>query len=243
LSLEQEISSDENVGLTLLPPREFWLIDPAKEKIDTPVDDFGLIDIPKLITVAKGFVDRAFQWSRKPPNRRVHHFYFPDSSYIRDTSPEATVNPAGFRNLPPNKGDMDLMFERWIHEITIPAAVPDNEVMAWCVESWSVSRDLFLLTRKEVRTGRSQKKRAELVAKNPGILRECQAGIDVAGEYYFGQEQDNSRRGLELALGRLERLPTEFRVCDPQELSHERIVSIGRPALKGSLNLISAVAA
>jgi hypothetical protein len=59
-----------------LPPPDAWLIDPRQEKIETPLDERNLIDIPKLIGAIKLTVDPSYQWGGELD---VHHFYWPEA--------------------------------------------------------------------------------------------------------------------------------------------------------------------
>src|SRR5262245_28604481 len=84
-----------------LPPPDAILIS-SDERIETPIDDRGLIDISQLIADIKATVDPDYKWLKKPD---VHHFYWPRLFYPFAEEDQA-VNLRKFRNLPVHKGYM-----------------------------------------------------------------------------------------------------------------------------------------
>ncbi|CAN5675794.1 hypothetical protein BH23PAT2_BH23PAT2_07540 [soil metagenome] len=53
-------------GLPGLPPRDVWLINPEDplQKVETPTDFRGLIDIPGLIESVKETINPEYSWPR-----------------------------------------------------------------------------------------------------------------------------------------------------------------------------------
>jgi hypothetical protein len=202
------------LGAETLPPFDARLIDPSKERIDTPVDDRGLIDVDQLIQAVQETVDPEYLW---PHSLSIHHFYWPEASYPYDKSVDAVSNPAIFRDLPRNKGLVPRVFENWLHQVTLPPPTPNPEVMSYRVEAWRVAKSLYLNARDTVRWEKRARRRAEYVQQNPGVLKEEFDGEDIIGEEAIQDILDHYFRGAEHNVARLERIPPEFRLFDPSK--------------------------
>lgn len=198
-----------------LPPQEYRK--PLTEKIPTPTDDRGLIDISELIRVVKATIEPEYEWPSYASN---HHFYWPGNAYPHDFT--GLVNPAYFRNLSIHKGNIPRVFENWLHEITIPPAVPSEEVMHYRVQAWDVALNLFKSARQVVRWERLIRQREEYVLDNPTIITRTEQGEDIGAEIN-AKIIARHFKGLDMHLARLERVPSEFRLCDanitPQQLA------------------------
>jgi hypothetical protein len=221
-----------------LPPLQYRLINYG-EKFPTPTDDRGVVDIPKTIKLVKSTVDPSYRWHGEPS---VHHFLHPESSYPYIDEPDQ-ANPAHYRNLPIFKGLVPRDFENWLHRITLPPPLPEEEVMIYMTEAWDVARDLFKMARKTVQWERHARgRRANVIAK-PQILKEKFDGIDVIGEEIIKEVFLKNFRGLEYQFRRLETIPPEFRLVEKEESPKRLATSLGRFAIHGSYNLVNAVVA
>lgn len=134
-----------------LPPVEARLINPKLEKIMTPVNDYGLIDLDKLINVVNDTIDPEYLW---PAVTSCHHMYWPERKYQQLEQIDPSSQAVRFRELSANKVRVPRLFENWLHAITLPPPVPDPEVMHQVTEAWQVSKDFFTSVRETTRTKR-----------------------------------------------------------------------------------------
>lgn len=202
---------DEAQGSLWLPPRDAWLIDPHKDKLDTTTDDRGLVIVPDLIQAVKETIDPTYEWSSTGPNDR-HHLYWPETAYSRWNSPLGIGDPATFRNLPIHIALVPRVFHNWLHTITRPPELPGAEIMALRVESWRVARGLFIAARKVYAHERLAYKRRENIANNAIQLRDDCEGEDAIGEEYIQDVFAKNFTSWEYQYERNEKLPEEFRV-------------------------------
>ena len=127
-----------------LPPENVWLVDPRDpnfERLATPVDERGLIEISKLVEAVKTTIDQKYKW--QGPND-VHHFYWPEHNYPHDDARSRNTSRQVFHNLPIHKGLVPRVFHNWLHSVTEPPEMPDREVMTYRVEAWDVAKYLFV---------------------------------------------------------------------------------------------------
>lgn len=226
----------EAYTLETLPPREARLIDPKQEKIPTPLDERGLIDVSHLIVDVKATVNQSYEW---PPGLSVHHIYWPGFWYPYEKGD--TRSPGTFRNLPIHKALVLRTFENWLHLVTLPPKIPEVEVMENQIEAWTVAKELFKAARKTVQWQRLARRRRELIAANPNIVDEGFNGEDIIGEEVMHEIFEKNFRGLETQLARQERIPAEFRLID-LETSPQRIArDLGKLVIPRSLQLVRAI--
>ena len=224
-------------GESGLPPQEFWLINPERDKFETPVDDRGFVDVPTLVQAVKDSIDSEYKW---PEHLSVHHLYWKEDWY---SSPFIGMNGQKFRELPIHKALVPRVFENWLHYVTIPPDVPDPELMQRRVKSWTVASDLFHSVRSAVKWERLAKRRAEYISANPGVLPKEFNGEDIIGKEVLGQIMAKYFGGVEINLERIQAIPEEDRFVDP-DLEHQELASqLGKLILPPSLKLINAVAA
>jgi len=127
-----------------LPPLDAQLINPKKEKIPTPVDEYGLVKVGELIDNVKATVDPSYEWRQSFPDR--HHFYWIAANFP-DIREEGVTNPREFRELSTHKGYMFREFHNWIHEATIPPARPSEEVMRQVIDGYLATIGLYSAAR------------------------------------------------------------------------------------------------
>ena len=148
LASPEELSTQSN-----LPPQDVWVIK-SNERIDTPTDEFGIVNVPKLVAVVLGMVDPSHKWS---PELDIHHFEWEASLYPHQ--PELGVgNPAHFRNIGVLKALVPKDFHALIHRFTIRPGVPDEEVMRHKAEAWDVAKDLFESMREAIQLERKARR-------------------------------------------------------------------------------------
>ncbi len=211
------------VPLENLPPRDMRTY--PDEKIPTPTDERGLVDVPRLIAAVQKTVDPEYEWPRQ---LSIHHFYWPEADYPYVTAGLAVDNPAVFRNLPIHRGLLPRAFENWLHIITLPPPKPSEEVMHHRVEAWNVARSLFQKVRATIQTEKLARARAEYVRQNPVILKEEFDGVDIIGEEVMQEILERHFRGTRHHLRRLQDIPPEYRFIDPDDSLADMGRKLGR---------------
>jgi hypothetical protein len=195
-------------GERLLPPREWWLVD-AGEKLPTPTDARGFVDIPATIRTVKQALRPGYKWA-KPLS--VHHFQHPDEAY-KQASPTANT----FHELPVNKGLVPREFENFLHTITLEPPMPDKDAMHHYNEAWNVAHDLFASMSQAISWERKRRRREELLERRPDILPADFNGEDVIGQEVLAGILDHHFVGIEQHLERAHNIPLEFRLFDPEQ--------------------------
>lgn len=225
------------VGRSGLPPQEVWLINPKRDKFETPVDDRGFVDVPVLIQAVKDSIDPEYEW---PTNLSVHHLYWKEEWY---SSSFIGMNAQKFRELSIHKALLPRVFENWLHATTIPPDVPHPELMQARIKSWAVASDLFHSVRNAVQWERLARRRAMFVSANPEVLPKDFNGEDIIGKEVLAEIMAKNFGGIEIHLERLQAIPEEDRLIDP-ELGHEQLaIRLGKIIVPGYQKLTSAVAA
>jgi hypothetical protein len=118
-----------------LPPPDLWLHNPyTDERIPTPLDERGLVDLRELIKQTKKTVDPSYDWQSEFND--VHHLQWPNADY--PYASDSVVNPHEFRNLAISKLNAPRIFHNWIHKVTEPPPIPSEEVMYYRIEAQRV---------------------------------------------------------------------------------------------------------
>lgn len=224
-------------GESGLPPEEVWLINPARDKLLTPVDERGLIIIPELIQAVKGTVDPSYKW---PPHLSVHHLYWEGWWY---ESRFAGDSARKFRELSIHKALLPRIFENWLHKVTEPPDVPDPEVMEYRVKAWNVAESLFRSVRQAVRWERMARRRAALLERKHDVLPDEFNGEDMIGREVIGAILDKHFKGMDREIARLEQIPREFRLVEPDGSHHNLAAQLGTIVMPRAMQLVRAVAA
>lgn len=125
-----------------LPPPDAWLHDPGKHgRIETPVDERGLVDLNALVAIVKETVDPEFSWHSSFND--IHHLQWFASQYPVGENTDSSVNMNEFRELVNRKAFIPRVFHNWIHHVTLPPAIPSVEVMKYSIEAQRVAMSLF----------------------------------------------------------------------------------------------------
>lgn len=135
-----------------LPPREYWLSDPAIEGlIPTPLDSRGLVDAPALFQQVAKTIDPAYEWESAFDD--PHHLQWPGRWYTNEVRDSAnrTANPNEFRNLAISQWILPRVLHNWIHRVTEPPPLPSDEVMFYRTEAQRVTTSLFMTVRGSTR--------------------------------------------------------------------------------------------
>lgn len=204
-----------------LPPIDVRLIT-DDDKFHTPVDDRGLIDIPRLIKHVKRTIDPSYEWPTDSTN--VHHFYWPAVQYPHIDKYDRDINTALFRNQPNNKGQMPLLFHNWLHRVTIPPPVPDLEIIEYQMEAWNVTRSLFHSV-KNARHWQRKMQRSKNIASSPDYKDDVHDQIDIE---VIEAIMDKHFIGVEACREKLGQVHPEFRLADPEEPFEKLVASLGK---------------
>jgi hypothetical protein len=123
-----------------LPPRDVWLWDPEiEDKLETPLDERGLVDLDALVGMVRKTVTPSYQW--ESPFNDIHHLQWEASRYVGKTNDE-TQMMRDFRELASRKALVPRIFHNWVHRITEPSSLPSEEVMQYSVDAERVALSL-----------------------------------------------------------------------------------------------------
>lgn len=216
-------------GISGLPPYDAWQIDPWKDRFETPTDDRGLVDVDQLFVIVKSAVPADYQWR---PELSLDHIYYDEALY---KSSDAPPSAASFCELSVNKMIVLREFENVKHIIMLRPRMPSEEVMRLRVESWIVARSLFKSIRNLELLERRRQLREDQIERDNSILPPEFDGEDEIGQEYMRTAYERHSRGFEINLGRLEGLPQEFRLVEPEgerrELGERLCRVVGAEAL------------
>jgi hypothetical protein len=190
-----------------LPPDAFWLTPLAEiEKMQTPVDDRGLVIVDALIEGVKSYIDPAWGW---PDRANVHHLYWAKEWYVElDAWSEGHIPARRFRELPSNKIYVPQSFHAVLHAVTHEPPMPAPEIMREQAEAWRVATNLFDSVANVLRAERLSRRRRERLD-----LTERERRI---GEEYMQETLDRHFKGVRQHLGALSLVPEEFWPLNPQ---------------------------
>lgn len=129
-----------------LPPPDarLWHKD-RDEKLSTPLNANGLVDLDKLIALGKGQVIEGYNWAS--PFNDVHHLQWPGMQYDDETA-------AVFRELVQRKAYVPRIFHNWLHHITLPPSLPSKEVMHHAIQAEQTARAIASTAQLAVRLTR-----------------------------------------------------------------------------------------
>ncbi len=101
-----------------LPPRDVQLHDPRRDGLlETPLDERGLVDLDRLVDLARATVSPEFGWESREND--VHHLQWPRRHYDI-AGAMVDVETQVFRNLVNRKAYVPRIFHNWVHYITAP---------------------------------------------------------------------------------------------------------------------------
>lgn len=136
-----------------LPPVEFQKHNIKTDGlIETPLDERGLVDLDRLIDVVKLTVDSIYKWSSSRSD--IHHLQWYSALY--DNEENSTVDSKAFRDLMSRKTIIPRTFHNWLHYVTEPPPVPDQEVMQYSIDAERVAISLARTSMRAVRLSRNK---------------------------------------------------------------------------------------
>jgi hypothetical protein len=117
------------------------LYNPEKNgRLETPVDERGLVDLDQLVTLVKQTVRPEFSWLSSFND--IHHLQWFASNYSGSEATGGLVDMGEFRELVNRKAFIPRVFHNWIHHVTLPPPVPSIEVMKYSVDAQRVAMSL-----------------------------------------------------------------------------------------------------
>lgn len=194
-------------GYTSLPPREFWLEDLDKLRIESPVDERGLVDIHQVVDIGKSLIDPDYEW---PRNLSVHHLYWNKRWY---GFPMAGSDAMIFRELPVHKILVPRVFENMLHRVMVQPDIPDQEVMKYRIESWDVAKRLFWTVRTIIRL---EKMVDRYTTIGNGGLPIGYRAEDMIGREVLAGAMLRHFSDVEVHMDRLHAVPSDFRLVEPR---------------------------
>lgn len=144
--MNQERFAESNQPTPWLPPQKMWLYDPYRNgQLETPTDEYGLVDLDKLVTMVKQTVRPEFSW--QSTYNDIHHLQWFARNYPALDENNTPVNPNEFRELVSRKAYIPRVFHNWIHQVTLPPPVPSDEVMKHSIDAQRVALQLYRTAR------------------------------------------------------------------------------------------------
>lgn len=141
---------DTRPNFYTMPPNDARIFRPdIDERIETPLDQRGLVDLDGLIEVVKQTVDPSFNW--RSPFNDVHHLQWYSALYHNHDDPRLAVT---FRELVNRKAYVPRAFHNWVHNVTLPPPVPSEEVMRHSIDAQRVAISLARTAAQAVKLSR-----------------------------------------------------------------------------------------
>ncbi len=135
-----------------LPPLDARMWDVTTlGRIETPLDSRGFVDLDALVEVGRKTVTSDYQW--ESPFNDVHHLQWPRLAYAGSAE---TGLAWDFRELARRKAFLPRQFHNWLHYITQPPPVPDEESMRFAVQAERTTRALAATAQLAVRLTRKK---------------------------------------------------------------------------------------
>lgn len=204
-----------------MPPVEVRLVDPVNNRDDnrvpTKLDDFGRVDIVATLEVVRSTIDPTYGFPLKTTD---HHIQWPESWYPFISDPDAPVNPFRFRDIAPNIVMMSRQLENWLHVVTLPPPIPDEEVMTHSVDAWCVGLQLYEAASEVIWWEKRRRNRRQRVEKDPSFLPPEFKGQDIIGEAILAEILHTHHEGFQKHLDAFEKVPEDYWLVDPNKPLH-----------------------
>lgn len=138
-----------------LPPENMRLLRP-NERIETILDNRGLVDLRATVEAVKATVRPEYNFVAASGFPDDHHLQWPRKWYAADSSGGGVI--AEFDDLAISKARLPRVFHNWLHHVTVPPPIPSLEVMQYRVEAQRVALSLLSTVRNSKRRARAQKR-------------------------------------------------------------------------------------
>ena len=180
-----------NFKPSIAPPDEAFIKDP-REKIETPLDSRGLVDFPSLIDGVRGYVEEDYHWRGQDNG---HHLYWFDKLYTKPNlfNQDVTVSRL-FRGLHLHIVELPRELHDFLHVVTLPVEVPDEEIMKYRIDSWNVAVSLF--------------NHVDIIKKKKFLSN------DEASQYVNRRILKLKFKSIEEDYDKIQKIPQEFRFFD-----------------------------
>lgn len=140
-----------------LPPPQFRLpqfrtaAGLAENRVETPLDKWGLVDVDELVQRVNGTMVPGYRWSG--PNDR-HHLGWTHAKYIEADALAGDNLATSFRDLSINLIWVPREFHNWTHAVTKDPPVPSRDVMAEYIDEWAMLSGFFKSVKDAIATMR-----------------------------------------------------------------------------------------
>jgi hypothetical protein len=206
----------------------------VRSKIETPLDKNGIVAHTQLAKVVLNTAPHCHYWGNR---RRKHHWQWPAELYPYDR--ESPVNPAVFCNLPTNRENLPLSFERRLHIVTLFPAVPEMEVMVQMIEADRAAHFLFHRAREILHWQRQVRKRRAHISRDDSVLKRHN-GVDIAGREVNRKKGHRYSRGFKMGMVRYSDVPPDFRPVETGGSPYQVVTDLGRVLGTKALRLAQA---
>lgn len=214
-------ASEEEVGAYSggLPAPEWWLLDPRKDKLQVPYDEYGLVDDLALVKLVKTTISPDYIWTGQSDK---HHLYWAARRYYEHQLNTGT-RAFDFRELPNNQIRVPRIFHNWVHAITEQPVMPETEIMHYQLDAWAIASGFFKSVESTMRhhrlINRERLRRGGYDAEQESILTDLLAH-DLSGVFRH--------------LDKLNDIPQEHWPFSPHERSAIAAGRIGHIIKQGS---------
>lgn len=118
-----------------------FLIKDPRQKMETPLDECGLVDIRELVNGVRSYVVEDYVWQGKDSK---HHICWERNAFTEPNPSVRDIEIAReFRGIELHQIDLPRDYHDLLHEVTIPVTPPDEEVMRLRIDEWKIVCDLF----------------------------------------------------------------------------------------------------
>lgn len=112
-----------------------------QDLLETPLDEYGCVDMKKFLGVVKGAVDPKYNWWA--PHEDDHHLQWPKNKYAKFDEEHGFDKHHPFaikyRNLPINMLTESRVFHNFVHRVMIPPPIPPEPVMHYKIMAmWAI---------------------------------------------------------------------------------------------------------
>lgn len=180
--------------------REQLLIDPNSYRIETPVNEVGLVVEDDLFIEMARIISPDFDWRNEPAD--IHHLY--PYKYLYAQLGKEYVD---FRNLAVNQALLPVQVHWLIHEVVEIPAVPPEETIIYRKESFIVAKNLFGAASNVIRFRQARDRKYRAFVRREGI-------DDPLDLEFIRSRYENNLSAVEMFLEENEKLPAEFRLIE-----------------------------
>lgn len=224
-----------------LPPPDYFDGDWRTDRLETPVDDRGIVDGQKLLhlLLATFPENTAFQSDKL----NAHHLYFYKRWYSHSDNPE-DFSESRFRNLPINLWLMPLPLHQQLHHRFTPPPKPKADTMLYTMESFEIAKSLFGKTRGKFKYPRM--KRRHLIEKGLGPNASEIKDLDKIEFELMSESLQNLFPDWEEYARRAEKVPRQFRLIeinDPSEPLRNLTTRLGKLVVPQAVKIVPELAA